>query len=320
MDVRPVGGGTAGADLARAAAPAPPTARAEAAGNAGMIAPAAAIDAAFIDALSQPDLARLLAVLEHPQTPETAVQLGELLQTAVRAAAEGDALKALNQITQLVRLDPLRAEALRAQPGLEPVRAQIDSLLTRLAQVSRLDAEGRIAQAAHQVEGRPSQTMVDWDAPPETLLLLANRLLDAGGHANFVRAAEVAQVVIDGTRWAPVELPLSSESARPLSKEAARTIAAAATPLSQRNPAFLSRQAPARLRILWRRAPLLVLLLGWFGVGLAGGAASWLGQRLFPETWPETLSVAAFDVWAVGFLALVLFGFYMRVRNVRMPR
>jgi hypothetical protein len=50
-----------------------------------------------------------------------------------------------------------------------------------------------------------------------------------------------------------------------------------------------------RVRFLWRRAPLLILFAAWFAFG-----------------W-----VAGYKVWALGFLALVGFHFYARIRNVR---
>lgn len=57
-------------------------------------------------------------------------------------------------------------------------------------------------------------------------------------------------------------------------------------------------------RKLWFRAPLLALLLAWLIAGLVAVAVVPLQ--------------AVFDIWALGFLALVGFGFYARVRNVRL--
>ena len=67
----------------------------------------------------------------------------------------------------------------------------------------------------------------------------------------------------------------------------------------------------AFLKNLWRRAPLLLLLLGWLAGGVAGGSLVALLRSDLP---PSTVSWF-FEVWALGFLALVGFGFYMRVRN-----
>ena len=200
MDVRPVGGG---ADPARVVGPVAPVAKPGAVGHAGNSSSAGVVDAAVLAALSEPDLARLATILERPPSAQTAARLGELLHGAVTAAAAGDVARTLSEVSQLVVLDPLRAEAIRSEPGLEPVRAQVDTLLVRLAQVARLDAEGRLTQAADVLQGTPTTTLPNWDARPETLLLVASRLFDSGGHVNYVRSAQVAQVVIDASHWAP---------------------------------------------------------------------------------------------------------------------
>lgn len=75
---------------------------------------------------------------------------------------------------------------------------------------------------------------------------------------------------------------------------------------------------PARVAVLWNRAPLLVLLLAWLAIGTAGGLASLMQRAVWPEAWPSWLVDAGFSLWGLGFLALVLFGFYVRVRNVRL--
>jgi hypothetical protein len=66
-----------------------------------------------------------------------------------------------------------------------------------------------------------------------------------------------------------------------------------------------------RFKSLWRRAPLLVLLLGWLVAGLFGGAVA----ALFLNERAAAAVAVFFEIWALGFLALVGFGFYMRVRN-----
>ncbi|MBZ5578868.1 MAG: hypothetical protein LAP40_20085 [Acidobacteriia bacterium] len=320
MDVRPVGAGPTGTDLSRAAGPAAPTAKAVAAAGAGVGQPGAVIDAAAVAALSEPDLSRLLAVLERPLTPETSAQLSAALEAAFTAAVVGDVAQALDAVAQAAALHPLQAEALRSAPGLEPIRAQVDSLLTRLTQVARLDAEGRLSQATEAAQAAGIKTLAEWDARPEALILLAHRLLDSGGLANYVRAAEVAQVVIDGMRWAPSAAPVGSPDLA-----TARIVGEDGPTRATRLPAFqqswtaIRRRAPLRIRMAWRRAPLLVLLLAWLAVGVAGGVASVLMPRIWVEqAWPASLTTAGFELWALGFLGLVLFGFYMRIRNVRL--
>jgi len=54
------------------------------------------------------------------------------------------------------------------------------------------------------------------------------------------------------------------------------------------------------------------------GRTVAAGLASLVQRKLWPDAWPSWFVDTGFSVWALGFLALVLFGFYMRVRNVRL--
>jgi hypothetical protein len=66
-----------------------------------------------------------------------------------------------------------------------------------------------------------------------------------------------------------------------------------------------------RLKKLWQRAPLLVLLLGWLAAGLVVGSV----MALFREGWVASIIGPFFEIWALGFLALILFGFYMQLRR-----
>jgi hypothetical protein len=66
---------------------------------------------------------------------------------------------------------------------------------------------------------------------------------------------------------------------------------------------------------LWRRAPLLVLLGGWFLIGLVGGLLSVPVKMIWPNSWFVETSDFAFQAWGMGFLALIVFGFWARVRR-----
>ena len=311
MGLGPVGAGPASSALTPTAAAQPLVpVRANSPGPAALAVSPAVIDAAFLSVLSEPDLARLMAVLDPAQSPHTTERASQLLQAAVTAAAAGDAERALTEVGSLAALEPLRADAIRAQPGLEPVRPQVETLLARIANLARLDAEGRVDQAGRAVESGVVRTLPEWNARPEALVRIATQLLDAGGHANAVRASQVAQVVLDAAPWAPVAVPIEKTQA------AAADEKISAVRLARESD--FGNQARARLVRLWRRGPLLVLLLGWLGIGLAGGFAGFLLRRLAPEQWPSALTEDAFDFWGLGFLARVLFGFYVRVRNVRL--
>jgi hypothetical protein len=273
---------------------------------------AAAIDAAVFGELSAPDIAKLIGILELPQLPENAVQADTLVRAAVSAAAEGAITRALGDLTQALKLDPLQAEALRSEPGLESIRPQIDQFLNRFMAVARLDAEGRLSRAAQLLEALGLEKLADWDARPETLILIANRLLDAGGHANYLRAADLSQGLIDAASRGlpaitnvPVPSPLVADG-----------VERDGVPRAAIWRAFgaVRKHAPSRTRALWRRAPLLILLLAWLGLGIAAGIVFALTR----EFWPPSLIDGAFEAWGLGFLVLVVFGFYARIRNVRL--
>jgi hypothetical protein len=296
MDVRPVGLGLGGADPAGRSAPVARAGSAEVA-RAGM-----PRDVAALGQLSERDIARLIALLD-PALPEKGALVEELLRTALAAAAEGDAMRTLDRLTEVIAAEPARAPALRAEAGLENMRASVDQLVTRLETAAKLYAEGRLAEAARVQEAAGGKKLADWDAQPEKLLTLAQQLMDAGGHSNYVRAATVAQAMIDGAHWGPAagEVPVVravEERARAEGGEAAARTARG-------------------LPVLWRRAPLLILLLAWLALGLAGGGVFALLRHFRRDDWPRAWADVRFDVWGVGFLALVGFGFYMRVRKVR---
>ena len=111
-----------------------------------------AIDTATLFQFSQSDAAKLVALLEPPVLPQQPSTLWDLLRTAVFAAQEGDSGVALKQVAEFARLDPARADTLRGEPGLEPIRAQVDQLLTRMESMAGMDAQTRLNVAATALE------------------------------------------------------------------------------------------------------------------------------------------------------------------------
>jgi hypothetical protein len=247
----------------------------------------AQIDEAILKYPAGSELVRLLADIARTRVPEAS---DALLQEAVSAAALGDATQALDAITRLAAVDPARAEALPLHSGLAPIRADVDRLLKGLTLAARLDAETQIAQAAQEISAADSPS-------PHGLLALANHLYDAGGYANYTDAASIAQAAINTSVY-PAALP---EPVLGFAPGTARN--------GGRSFAAFARATQSMVYRLWVRAPLLVLLLGWFGAGLGAGVAMLVFSAAALN--------ATFELWALGLLALVGFGFYMRVRNVR---
>lgn len=313
MDIGPIGAGPVGTGLTPGVGSVRAPATAGSAGSAPTTTPVSFGDPGVSSALSEPDLARLAGILQPALT-------NDLLQAAIQAAAAGNLEGALQQITELARLDPQRADAVRGEPGLQAMRPQIESALSKVANVAQLDAETRVGQATELVESGAVKVVPEWEADAGTLVAIATRFLETGGHGNFVRAAQVAQTVIDAAHWAPVAAPTVGPAALEARKQRVGPPSAPGLvgPSLQRSWSAFRRRMPARVEVLWRRAPLLVLLLAWLAIGTAGGLASLFQRKVWPDAWPTWLADAGFSFWGLGFLALVLYGFYARVRNVRL--
>lgn len=208
------------------------------------------------------------------------------------------------------------AESPRIDPIQNSTRSGLEQDLRRHAGLAQLDAEGRLEMAEQRLGLAGLDRLSGWQMKPETMVAIAHRIFDAGGPANYARAAVLAQIVIDGTQWAPgvngVELA-AQESVRSRSSDGSRPTRE--TPLTLSS--WLGQRIAVHVKSLWLRAPLLVLLLWWLAIGITGGVGSSLWRKLSLSTWPGSLSALAFDAWGIGFLFLVLLGFYARVRHVR---
>jgi len=258
---------------------------------------AAATDSVAMLQLSPSDTGNLILILDPPALPQQPSMLADLLGGAVSAAQRGDLAGALKQLEEFVKLDPNRANSLRTEAGLEQIDAQVHQLLIRLQSIAGLDAHARLAEAAKALESWGRQPLPGWDAAPQTLLAAANNLYDAGGYINYLRAASLAQVVIEGTG-----VPITDiRTDRPDSALASAT------------PAKFSH----RLKTLWIRAPLLILLVSWFLFGLAAAGVAAILHYFWPGQFPRSIIDSGFTLWGIGFPALIAFGFYIRVRHIR---
>ena len=173
---------------------------------------AATVDTAAILALSPSDTDKLIRILEPPALPQQPSTSQDLLQGAASAAQRGDVGSALNQLAEFIKLDPNRAATLRGEPALEQIRTQVEQLLMRLESMAGLDAQAALRGAAKVLESWGQQPLPGWDMEPQTLLAAANRLYDAGGYVNYLHAASLAQVVVEGADI-PIALPSASIAA-----------------------------------------------------------------------------------------------------------
>lgn len=255
--------------------------------------------AGLLSQLSASQITALLKIIEPELPPNRIAQLDSLVVDVVSAATAGDVQGAMTKLLALASLDPRRAESVASDSALAPMRNDVDTLIARLTTTARMNAEARFQDATRAAQdwGTADHPVRDVDAT--TLLLVAGRLIEAGGFANWVHSAEVSQMALDQYRWAPTDIP-----SQQLVRDGTRIRVGRATSEGRRRMAAL-------LKNLWRRAPLLVLLLGWLAAGLAGAVFA----AVFRQDLPASAVGWFFEIWALGFLALVLFGFYMRVRN-----
>jgi hypothetical protein len=199
----------------------------------------------------------------------------------------------MGHLTEFAALSPRR---------LSSLRGPVEALVSRLNITAKVDAEVQLAQAVKVIESAGAKELIVREIRTENLVLIAGRLLDAGGYANFVWSAELSKLV-----------SLSPQVKNPDDRRtAARDLIFAAIGLVRDRL-----QLKSRTRRMWLRAPLLVLLLAWFGAGLAGGVFSMLVRTVWPDGWPASLIAGGFEIWAMGFLVLIAYAFYASVRSVR---
>ncbi|HKW98915.1 MAG TPA: hypothetical protein VJN43_14345 [Bryobacteraceae bacterium] len=276
--------------------------------------------ATLLQEIVTPEIAGLIRAIEQRRLPENTAPLVDLMRAATEAVSNRDTATAIANLTALVRAAPDKAETIVTEPRFQPIRGEIETLVRRLTSEARSDAELKLSTAARLVEtGATSRSDAGGELDLDAVLAVAGRLFQQGRYASYVQAGDLAQVVID--RYGPVTnavitgVPVSIETRRLERARLGRqpTGLRTAAPATGHQP-----QQPARrLKTLWRRAPLLILLLGWLGLGLAGAISSIVGRTFWPGAWDASWVTFGFEIWGIGFLALVGFGFYMRIRNVK---
>lgn len=283
-------------------------------------------DSALIDQIAQADMAKLTDLLEPRRSSEVAAHINDLTQDTTLALMQRDRERALENLNHIAALDPETLALLEPEKAFEPIRAEVDHLLTHFTTVAKLDAEGWLAHADQALETPGhAAALAHWQTTPETLLHVAHRLFDSGGYANYTHSADLAKAILND--FPPQYLPCAAQFTRPSVCETTTKLDASGEdkPRRKRLPAAtaqttwtsLRAAAAPRLLALWQRAPLLVLLLSWLGAGVVAGPAAIILRTLWPETWPASIIDFGFEVWGIGFLALVLFGFYARIRDIR---
>jgi len=288
--------------------------------NTGQAGPVAG-DSAVIRELAVADLLKLTQILQPPSAPEIVARVEGLIQAAVTAIREGRREWAVGRFVEAVTTDPSRAEELRSHPEIQPIRNTVDQLLVRLTNVARMDAETKLMAAERVIEDAGWQKLPHWETTPQALLQIGHRLLEAGGYANYIKTAELATTLQSAYWGASVMQPPLINGADALEKEdtpiGRRRAGSAVLALGYYSWEKLREKLPRGVAALWQRAPLLALLGAWLILGLGGGFFAVLAKAVWPDSWVVAASDFGFEVWGLGFLALVGFGFWAQVRKAR---
>jgi hypothetical protein len=326
MHIAPTGG-AAGAGVSEAKLT-PTTGQSGPVAGAGEPSPSASTqqtvvnDTTVIRELAVADLSKLTQILQPVAPPEQVARVEHLVNETVHAINTDRREWAVGRFIEAVTTDPSRVDELRSKPEFEPIQANVEQLLVRLTNVAKMDAETKLGAAEQVLESAGWQKLPHWETAPQALLQIGHRLLEAGGYANYVRAADLA-TTLQTAYWGTNVIP------PPLEISGAATIRKEDTPLKRKSAGeatlalayygwqVLREKVPQQVEALWRRAPLLVIMGAWFSVGLVGGAVSFLAKEIWPDSWIVPASNFGFRIWGLGFLAFVGFGFWAQVRRPR---
>jgi hypothetical protein len=240
--------------------------------------------ASLLQLLSTPQIHELLHNIDTHRSQQEPAVLDSLLQSAGAAVARHDVPCALAVLAEYINRNPEHAAVLPASPSLMSIEGEVKALLRNMTQDARAGAERVIAAAGLAVDGAGGKH-------PEGLngagvLAVAERFVESGQLVNYFRAAELGEALIALYNGTPADIAPDKSSVRavrrPLVELAGR---------------------------LWRRVPVLVLLVAWFALGVAGGVIA-----VAARTATSTVE-AGVEVWGVGFLVLVVLQFWISVRR-----
>jgi hypothetical protein len=211
--------------------------------------------------------------LEHARVNQDPMLLEGLLKAAVAAVHTHKLPEAIHSVQNLIAMNPaLGPQMVRAEAGLQPIQHAVKDLMQRLTMGAKADAERALVLAQIVVQTAPGRIVEPSGIPAQDLMGIARRFFDSGEYLNYIRATEIGGMIL-------AQYPGSAN----------------------RKVVSIS-----WLALMWKRAPLAVLLLGWLVLGIA---ALVIGR--------DSVGAGAVEVWVTGFLGLVLFQFFWSIRNFR---
>ncbi len=211
------------------------------------------------------------------------------------AALGGDVVKALVHLELAFGANPLYTAHAASDPALEHLQAEAGSIANRLAVTARFQAESQIEAAAHAlgeaVLVKPNQDLRE----PELLLLSARAFLNTGLYLGYFNAAQAAQRSLTITR-------------NTLANGTPGPGVAARQGWAGKGAKPVPGQILCKFHKLWRRLPLLALLIAWFFLGLACGFLGFIVRIIIPEAAGSVWYSTIYSTWGLGLLVLAAIG------------
>jgi hypothetical protein len=191
---------------------------------------------------------------------------------------------------------PLQHLLQTIEQKLFPLAANLENVSAPAALEAKDAALKSVDKAAHAIEtGGIQSPRIPENLDPQMVLALATRMVETQQYPNYLRAAELSNTIVTWYEGRLPDVPI----ARPISIEATEKIQSARSTASPRKWTEVTTKATARL---WRRAPVLALLLGWL---LAGSIVAILSSESSP----------LLTIWALGFPALIVLQFVLTIRG-----
>ena len=236
--------------------------------------------------------ARALRLLAETLIAETSIEGAEreVLRAGDPTPAPADRLS--------VSFDALTAAPLQhllqtIEQRLFPLAATLENVSAPAAVEAKNTALQSVEKAAQAVEqGGIHGLRIPENLDPQTVLALATRMIETQQYPNYLRATELSNTIVTWYEGRLPDFPIT----RPLSTEATEKIR------SPRPTAATPRKWTQTTAKLWRRAPVLVLLLVWL---LAGSIVAILSRESSP----------LLTTWALGFPALIALQFILTIRG-----
>jgi hypothetical protein len=276
-------------------------------------------DGVNVRAVAAADLLKLAQILQPVHPPERAVRVDNLIREIVNAIHEGRIEFAVGRLIEAATVDPTRVDEIRSMPELEAIRANVEYVVAHLTHIAKADAEAKLTSAEQLFERGDYRKLAHWQTAPSDLLRIGHKLIEAGGYVNYLRTAELATTLQSAYSATAIDSQFGNRTGGNPKKdgETLKRKGAQTTTVALVRHAWVALHAEIQraMRSAWRRAPLLVLIGGWFVLGIVGGLLSKLARMLSPEAWIVVVGNFGFDIWGLGFMVLIGMGFWAGVRK-----